>query len=72
MANSYVQNNVATNTRAVLYTDSCAGFGNRSTVVLPPEATIRVGEVLTTTEELERFIKIMRRVTEDMYPEELL
>ena len=65
---------VTTNTSPVLYSDtgSSFDFGNRSSIVIPSEATIRVRDTVTTTEELERFIKIMRKVTEDMYPEELL
>lgn len=47
-------------------------FGMHSEIVLPPKSIIRIGDTVTTTEELELFVKVVRKLLKDSYPEELV
>lgn len=47
-------------------------FGIHSEIVLQPKSVIRIGDTVTTTEELELFVKVARRLLKDSYHEELV
>lgn len=53
--------------------NSLLGYHQNSLrICVPEDATLVVGGEEVTTEELKRFIKVMHKVVNENYPEELL